>query len=70
MGMTPKVNHSRFDFNLMFLTRGIFTTEGTKKYIYINIIVIIIIIKNQTRVRHGAVEIQVYFRLLETDQWQ
>ena len=31
MGMTPKVNHSRFDFNLMFLTLGIFTTEGTKK---------------------------------------
>ena len=30
-GMTPKVNHSRFDFNLMFLTLGIFTTEGTIK---------------------------------------
>ena len=29
MGMTPKVNHSRFDFNLMFLTLGIFNTEGT-----------------------------------------
>ena len=29
--MTPKVNHSRSDFNLMFLTLGIFTTEGTKK---------------------------------------
>ena len=31
MGMTPKVNHSRFDFNLMLLTLGIFTTEGTIK---------------------------------------
>ena len=29
MRMTPNVNHSRFDFNLMFLTLGIFTTEGT-----------------------------------------
>ena len=43
MGMTPKVNHSRFDFNLMFLTLGIFTTEGTKKK---NNIIIIIIIDN------------------------
>ena len=43
MGMTPKVNHSRFDFNLMFLTLGIFTTEGTKKKIIIIIIIIIII---------------------------
>ena len=33
MGMTPKVNHSRFDFNLLFLTLGIFTTEDTKKKI-------------------------------------
>ena len=33
MGMTPKVNHSRFPFNLMFLTLGIFTTEGIKKKI-------------------------------------
>ena len=31
MGTTPKVNHSRFDFNLMFLTLGIFTTEGIEK---------------------------------------
>ena len=31
MGMTPKVNHPRFDFNLKFLTLGIFNTEGTKK---------------------------------------
>ena len=30
MGMTPKVNHSKFEFNLMFLTLGIYTTEGTK----------------------------------------
>ena len=54
MGMTPKINHSRFDFNLMFLTLGIFTTEGTKKNKKINkkniynnnnsIIIIIIII--------------------------
>ena len=42
MGMTPKVNHSRSDFNLMFLTLGIFTTEGTnKKKIIIMIIIII-----------------------------
>ena len=33
MGMTRKVNHSRYVFNLMFLTLGIYTTEGTKKII-------------------------------------
>ena len=38
MGMTPKVNHSRSDFDLMFLTLEIFTTEGTKKKIIIIII--------------------------------
>ena len=45
MGMTPKVNHSRFDFNLMFLTLGIFTTDGTKKkkIIILTIITAIII---------------------------
>ena len=31
MGMTLKVNQSRFDFNLMFSTLRICTTEGTKK---------------------------------------
>ena len=41
MGMTPMVNHSRFDFNLMFLTLGIFTTDGTITKIKIIIIIII-----------------------------
>ena len=45
MGMTPKVSHSRFDFNLIFLTLDIFTTEGTKIIIIIIIIIRIIIIK-------------------------
>ena len=36
MGMTQKVNHSRFDFNLMFLTLGIFTTDGKKLFYYNN----------------------------------
>ena len=31
MRMTTNVNHSKIDFNLVFLTLAIFTTEGIKK---------------------------------------